>query len=341
MIGMVVSAIGLFLYVPRLVHSFFGDNTITVLAWPQVIDATALNEFEKSTGIKVYIRYFESNEELMVKLETTGGEGYDLIMPGDYAAARLIDKKLLKKLDKSKLDFWSNLYPTLLGHYFDAENDYTIPYYWGVYGLGVDADYFAHQSLQPSWSLLFEKPASSCVGMIDGSREITLIAGYYLFGKTTGFTHDEMQQIKKLLIKQKEWVQVYSDLRGDYLLASKTCPVVLLLSADIARIMPYFNHIDFLLPEEGSFVIIDSFGISASSQKEELVYQFLNYMYRQDILQHYVHKFGFFPVTTNVQSTFKHAEYAVPTPELFSRLHFFKNVIPEKVLNDIWITLKA
>lgn len=41
----------------------------------------------------------------MSKLLTTGGQGYDIVIPTDYAVSWLIKHNLLKKLDKSKLAF--------------------------------------------------------------------------------------------------------------------------------------------------------------------------------------------------------------------------------------------
>ncbi len=40
------------------------------------------------------------------------------------------------------LTFWHRLNPILLNMYADPANEYSIPYYWGVYGIGYDQDLF-------------------------------------------------------------------------------------------------------------------------------------------------------------------------------------------------------
>ncbi len=342
MVIIVLIGVGLFLYAPRILYFLRKEKSITVLTWPQVIDASYLREFEDKTGIKVYIRYFENNGELLTKLESTGGQGYDLIMPTDYAAQQLIKKGLIKKLDKTKLNFWHTLYPALLGHYYDPNNEYTIPFFWGIEGIGFDKDYFAGKKIPLSWSLLFDpRIVPSRIGMVDEARILILVAAYYLFGTIDNLTDQHISRIKRLLLDQKKRVHIYTDLRSEYLLASKTCPVVLISSADVARVLPYFDHVGFIVPHEGSFLSIDSFALSATSDKDEFVYPFLNYIYRADVLQYYVNKFNFFPPTMNVQSAFKYKGISVPTKRMIQKLHFFRNVLPERVLNEIWIALKA
>ncbi len=149
-----------------------------------------------------------------------------------------------------------------------------------------------------------------------------------------------MEQIIQLLLKQKKWVAAYTDLRIAYLLLSQTVPVALGYVSDINRVTRRTDTIKFLIPEEGSFVLLDLFAIPATSQKDDWVYQFLNYLYQPHVLKQYIDMFGFYPPRKNV-----HPEdplFAIePTQDLFKRLSFFKNVIPEPFLNKLWITLKS
>lgn len=331
----------LFLYSTRVIHALRDERSISILAWPQVIDASYLREFEKKTGIKVYISYFEHNEELIVKLRTIREHGYDLIMPSDHAAQLLIKDDLLKKIDRTRLHFWNDLYPTLLDHYFDPNNEYTIPIYWSIYGLGIDTDYFDGIP-EASWALVFdENIAPEKVSLINDSRELILIAAQYLFGRIEDLGSNEIMQIKQLLKKQKKWTEIYTDMRPDLILAAKTCPVAIIPAADLTRVIQVYDNLDFLVPKEGSFVIIDSFAIPKSSKKEDLIYQFLNYIYEPEVLQKYVDEFNFFSPTRTVFLRDVLQEFSIPTPALFKKVQFFKNVVPENLLNELWISLKA
>jgi spermidine/putrescine transport system substrate-binding protein len=342
MLAIIFFGICLFLYYPRLLKNWYRDKSITILVWPTVLDAEYVTAFEQETGIKVYVSYFEHNEELLVKLQATQGHGYDLIMPSDYMAELMIKKKLLKKIDHAQLNFFKHLYPALQNHYYDPHNEYTIPFFWSVYGLGINTNYFGGVSPPATWGLVFDKAiAPNHVGMIDDARDLVLIAAQYLFGTIDDLTDNQLQHITHMLHAQKQWVTMYTDMRTRYLLASGTVPVSIMLSADMIKIMHNHPEFDFIIPQEGSFAVIDSFAIPIGSTKEQYVYQFLNYIYDPTLLQHYVDKYGFFPATDQVKSPDVLPHLAIPSMQLFSPLDFFRNVIDAHSLNDIWIDLKS
>ena len=85
---------------------------------------------------------------MLVKLHSTELHDYDLIMPTDWAIDLLIKQKLIKKIDNTKIDVLNKLYPTLLNHYFDPHNEYSIPFSWSLFGIGVNRDLF-HNTRTP------------------------------------------------------------------------------------------------------------------------------------------------------------------------------------------------
>ena len=87
------------LYLPDF--NFFAREkySINIFAWGDILEPAVVAEFEKTTGIKVYLNYYSSNEELLVKIKATRGEGYDLIIPSDYTVELLAKDGLLKKID--------------------------------------------------------------------------------------------------------------------------------------------------------------------------------------------------------------------------------------------------
>ncbi len=339
---LVLTSIALFLYASHIVKFFYEEKSITLLAWPQEIDASQFAEFEKETGIKVYVRYFENNEELMMKLMAMAPGEIDLVMPTDYAAEVFIKKGLLKKIDKRKLFFWDSLRPSLMGHYFDPENQYTIPYYWGVYGIGYDKNVWKEGIPFISWQMVFDRRfKNALVAMPNDAHYLVLIAAQYLFGTIDNLTKEQIQRITNFLIDQKSWVELYTESHGEYLLASKASSLVVLLSADMAKIMKRFPNIDFMVPQEGSFVLIDSFALSAHTTKDDFVYQFLNYIYRSDVLKKYVDTFMFFPATTDVEPAFQHESLKIPSGSDVKKIDFFRNVISPDILSDVWVALKS
>lgn len=337
-----IGSIGGLLYLPRLVEHLGNKKSLNVLLWPSLIDVSKIKEFEQKTGIKVYVTYFENNEELVVKLKSGGGEGYDLVSPADYGVDLLLQAHLLSIIDTSKLNFWDKLYDGLKGHYFDPENQYSVPFNVSAYVLGVDLDYFGGQKPPATWSLIFDDNLHpERVGMLNDVREITSIASLYLFGPNAVLNNERYEKIIQLLVRQKKWVEIYSDLRADYLLLTKACPVVVGIFSEIARNVRGVENIELMIPQEGTFCVIDSFVIPKASKNKEYAYAFLNWLYSPEVAKHNVDLLLVTPPRTDVALPETQFKFLEPTKDLFKHLHFFRNVVPQDILNMIWVRLKS
>jgi len=329
-----------FLFFPRVGQLLREGKSITIFTFPLLIDAQYVSRFEARTGVKLHIHYYETNDALLAKLRSTDQHGYDIIFPSGYALEKLIAEGHLQKLDHSKLNFIDRINPQLKGLYYDPKNEYSTPYLWEVYGLGYDKRYFVDGPPLASWRSLFDETISpSHVGMLNNAREATAIAALYLFGKTENLTDEQLQQVQDLLISQKRRVSVYTDLRGDYLLLSKTAPLIACPAGDVW--MAEDDRLDFLLPEEGSFVTVDNVCIPKESTNTELVYQFINFLYEVEVLKHHSDKYFFFPALTLVPFFAKGQGVMEHALRNFDTFHFFTPVASEKKLNDIWISLKG
>jgi spermidine/putrescine transport system substrate-binding protein len=331
---------GFLLTLPWISLYFRSRNTVTILAMPNALNVDMFAAFTQQTGIKVSLSYAENADEIGMKLRATRGSGYDLIMVADYQIPALIKTGVIQQLNKAKLTFFDSLYPALLNHDFDPNNNYSVPYYWGVYGFGIDKAYF-DDTRNFSWSDLFTPSNGFMVGVRDDIRELIFIAAYYLFGTASDLTDEQYVQIQELLIAQKRCVVMYADERIDSLLISKTSPLILTLSGDISRVLYAYPALDFVIPEDGSFVDIDSLVLSAACNNNEAAYQFLNYLYSVPVLSYYMEHFRLSSPLSMVNSYVKIPFLARPTEEFFSQLRFFDTVIPQSRINAILVALKS
>lgn len=67
-----IGTIFIFLFLPSLLYVFRPSKSINILVWADLFSSQMITQFEQETGIKVYVSYFTSNEELFVKLKSTG-----------------------------------------------------------------------------------------------------------------------------------------------------------------------------------------------------------------------------------------------------------------------------
>lgn len=334
------------LYWPKWKAVKYDDRTINVFVWGDILAPAVVADFEKETDIKINLSYYSSNEELIVKLKATQGQGYDLIIPSDYAVNLLAKDHLLKKLDKSKFAYWPAINPALLGHYFDPDNTYSLPFEWELFGFGIDQNYFKHHPTTPSWSMIFDPNVMHYkITMNNDPIEAVTFASFYLYGNTDQLHPHQIQEVKQLLIRQKPRVTAYASFRGDYFLATHNVALAVASTSYIWRTKRLFDFVDFAIPKEGSFITIENFCIPKPSQKEDLVYQFINYLCRpQSVVTHFK-TYALFPATLHALDQLEADEQAMQfmrsAPQDFENYHFIRNALPQKDILDIWVDVKA
>jgi spermidine/putrescine transport system substrate-binding protein len=333
------------LYWPRSLI-FREKKSINVFAWGDILDPSVVAEFEKSSGIKVNLNFYASNEEMIVKLKATGGEGYDLIVPSDYSVEILVKENLLKPLDKSKFSFYSNLNPRLLNHAFDPDNQYSIPFEWELFVLGIDKDYFYGKTINPSWKMLFDpRVIDYKITMSNDPIQTLVLASYYLYGPIDSLSDAQLKKITDLLIAQKQYVNAYADFRADYFLATKNSAVVVSSSSYIWRTMRKFPFVGYVIPKEGTFVTIENFCIPQTSEKEHLTYQLINFLYSRDSMKTHFDTYGIFPATLDVMDDLEMDDstrslVSMSSPELRT-LHFARLLTSQKNIRDAWVQVKT
>lgn len=341
-----IALIATLLYAPKWEKTPAEPRSLNVFTWGDILDPDMIAAFEKQTGINVNLSYYSSNEELIVKLRATRGEGYDLIIPSDYAVALLIQEELLKPIDKEKLNFWNRLNPNLVHRAFDPENAYSIPFEWEIYGLGIDTSYFAQHPTPPSWNMIFDpQTVHYKIVMRNDPIEAIALAAFYLYGPISSLTPLQAQSVESLLKKQKPWVEAYADFRGDYFLATKNCAAVVASSSYIWRTMRLFNHVGFAIPQEGTFITIENLAIPHLSQKDAQVYSLINFLYSQESTLSHFKTYGFFPAALQAEHI---ADIDVQASQLlknaethFDKYHFFQTLLPQQEIRNMWVEVKS
>jgi spermidine/putrescine transport system substrate-binding protein len=129
------AALLLVLAVPALAQEQASEEekVLNVFTWESYIDYdTILAPFTEETGIQINYATFGSNEEMLAKLQATGGADYDLVLASDYVLDALRQEGLIQPLDKAKIPNFANLKASSLNLYFDPESAYVVPYIIGT-----------------------------------------------------------------------------------------------------------------------------------------------------------------------------------------------------------------
>lgn len=342
------AVVALFLFFPSRLFSPGEKKSITICAWSDQFDEATIVKFEEETGITVNMSYFETNEELFLKMSSNV---YDLILPGDYAVDILREKGALKKLDKTKLDFYQHLNPLLMGLYFDKHNEYSLPYEWSVFGIGVNKKCF-EGPIDDSWALIFDEQwgAQYPVVMTNDPLVAMPLASYYLFG-TGHFVREHLSPIKALLKRQRQWVEAYTDFRAHQYLASGDVCVVFGASSYILMTMREYPYIDFIIPREGTLVAVESFAVPYKSTNEEGAYTFMNFVMRPENVVERYKILSFLPTTLNVLDLIEVHPlikniFMMEKEEFFNKFHLLdykslRSMLSDQALQDLWVQVKG
>ena len=81
--------------------SSYENGELYIFLPGEYLSDEVVEQFEYEYGVKVYVTTFDSNESMYTKL--LGGTVYDILIPSDYMIERLINEKMIQKLDKSKI----------------------------------------------------------------------------------------------------------------------------------------------------------------------------------------------------------------------------------------------
>ena len=77
------------------------NKELHLYIWTEYMDPEIITDFEEMYDCTVVIDYYESNEEMLAKLQAGGASQYDLVVPSDYIMVSLIELGLLQPMDKS------------------------------------------------------------------------------------------------------------------------------------------------------------------------------------------------------------------------------------------------
>ncbi len=334
-----------FLYLPNFLNLFSKrDNVINVYTFTDMISPETAHDFEKQTGIKINLKYFDTNEELYAKFKISRGKGYDLITPSDSWVELLVQQDLLAKIDTKKISNFKYLDKRLIGKYFDKNNSYSIPYFWSTDGIVFNKEKCRNFNI--NWDIIFNKPndLKFKICMIDSSKEAFMLAAIYLLSRTDKLTHSELEKIKNILTNQKEWVEIYMLSSLQYYLFSDVVPLAVTSSAFAKKVLELSDKYDYVIPDQGSILLIDNLVIPKESNKIDLVHKFIDYLISKDIIFYNSEKYGYNPSNelayklANPRFLKNNSFY--PDDKTFAKLYLLDNEMDMKKIDDMWLEVQ-
>lgn len=260
------------------------SSQLSIYNWSEYIAPEVVEKFEAEYGVKVIIDSYEDNESLFAKFQAGGNPGYDLIVPSDYMIERMIRAGMLDKIDWANVPNIRNIGPEHLNLYFDPNQEYSVPYFWGTTGIAYDTNRVSGEIT--SWRDIFE-PADDIkgrIGLLNDQRETIGAALRYLGYSANSAEPAEIEAVRNLLLDHKKYVAGYYDsiVARDNLIAGDVV-VAMTYPGDALVAAQQKSSIKYVIPEDGATIWQDAWCIPADAPHKYTAEVFLNFMLRPDI----------------------------------------------------------
>ena len=271
-----------------------GTLTLNVYNWGEYIsDGTegsydTVKEFaawyQETYGQKVRVNYdtYDSNENMYAKL-SSGAVSYDVIFPSDYMIARMREEGMLLPLNFDNIPNYTHIDETFRGLYYDPDDQYSVPYTYGVVGVIWNANEVDEADAQ-GWDLLWNPKYSGRIVQFNNSRDAFGTAMYKLGLDVNSVDKADWNAAFQELKVQRPLVYSYVMDEIYDIMESGEAAVGAYYAGD------YFTMLDaqaptvdlrFYYPEATNYYI-DAMCIPSCCQNKELAERFINFLLGRD-----------------------------------------------------------
>jgi len=274
-------------------------KVLNLYIWSDYLAPNTLPDFEKRTGIKVHVAYFDTNETLETKL-LAGSSGYDVVVPTASYFERQIKAGVYLTLDKSKLPNLKNMDPQLMERVamHDPGNAHGIIYTWGTNGIGYNEQMI--KALMPdapldSWRLVFDptvasKIAKCGISVLDSPAEMMRAVLNYLGRDPNSQKPEDLVVAEAALLKIRPYIRnINSSEYIEALANGDLCVAVgyngdVLQARDRAREANKGIDVKYMVPKEGSILWFDMLAIPKDAPDPDSAYAYLNYIMEPQVI---------------------------------------------------------
>lgn len=268
-------------------------DTVRVLNWPDYIEPSVLQDFEKEHHIRVVYDIFSSNDDLQTKLRA-GGMPYDVVFPTANAVPAMAAKGLLGKLDKASLKNLSNIDPRVDAtlRSWDKDGAYSLPYMWYTVGIAwnpkLTAKAYPGRAMDSLTNVFDPETArrfQSCgVGVVDSATDVVPLAAL-AGGQGKWDGKNSTAAAAQVLDRLAGIVKVIpTDQYIDALANGKIC-VAIGFSGDAVQAQAKSRGtVEYRVPADGGLLAIDAMAVPANAKNKREAHLFIDYLLRPQVI---------------------------------------------------------
>jgi putrescine transport system substrate-binding protein len=268
-------------------------QVLNLYIWADYLGPDTIASFEKLTGIKVHISYYDTDETLETRM-LMGHSGYDVVFPTAPYFERQIRSGAYLPLDKSELPNWKNLDAALMARVTanDPGNGHGVIYMWGTNGIGYNEKMVAEalpHTPPDSWGLIFDptyasKLAQCGISVIDSPAEMVRHALQFLGKNPNAASPQDLEKVGVLLSNIRPYIRAIDSAGYIEALANGDICVAAAYNGDVVQARRRANEakngnkISFMIPKEGSSLWFSMVAIPKDAPNPANAHRFINYL---------------------------------------------------------------
>jgi spermidine/putrescine transport system substrate-binding protein len=252
------------------------DGELNIYNWGDYTSPDLIKKFEQAHNVKVTITDYDSNDTALAKVRA-GGHGFDIVVPSANYVPIWVKEDLLLEARPDQMENFKNVDPRWVDVHWDPGRHYSVPWQWGVTGIGVNTKVYGGDI---NTSAIFLDPPAELVGKINVAPEMNdvLYATIKYFGGD--WCTDDKELLRKVrdnLVEAKtKWLAMDYSVTdklpaGDYF-------AVYYWNGAIMRSRLANPDIKFGYPKEGYPIFMDSVAILKDAKNVENAKLFMNFI---------------------------------------------------------------
>ena len=252
------------------------EGVLNIYNWGDYTSPEMIKKFEAEHDVKVTITDYDSNDTALAKVRA-GGHGFDIVVPSANYVPIWVSEGLLLEARPDQMENFKNVDPRWVDVPWDPGRHYSVPWQWGVTGIGVNSKVYGGDI---NTSAIFLDPPAELVGKINVAPEMNDV----LFATIKYFGGEWCTEDRELLKKVRDKVVEAKTkwLAMDYSVTEKLpagdYSAVYYWNGAIKRSRLANPDIKFGYPKEGYPIFMDSVAILKDAANVENAKLFMNFI---------------------------------------------------------------
>ena len=260
------------------------DGDLVYFNWADYLAPSVVKGFQEEYGVKVIESNYDSMEGMYAKI--AAGNEYDIVFPVAKWVVKLKREGKIRSIDPAQLKnadqvFYSGSY--FNEPWYDARSEASVPFTVYKTGIGWRTDKVS--SMTGSWHDLWNDEARGQIFTLDDQDEALAMAAILLGYDVNTAKTSELDDMKDLLISQKEYLRAYSsdDVNN---MVSGDAWVHHMWSGDYLYLRNWLvddpTTLDFEAPREGCPINSDAYAIPTNAKHPGTAMVFIDYLLRPE-----------------------------------------------------------